>query len=57
MLAIQESVDAGTYLVAIEHVADAIIAGPFALSMPEAPWLLRDRVADLAEPPQSNDDN
>ena len=54
VLKIRESVKAGTYRVAPEDVAAAIIAGPFAASVsPEL--LLADRVARLTQPTKTDD--
>lgn len=51
MLEIRESVEAGTYRVAPEAVAAAIMAGPFATPM-SAELSLADRIARLTKPPQ-----
>lgn len=53
MLEIRESVDSGTYRVAPEAVAAAIMAGPFAAPM-SAELSLADRIARLTKPPQGD---
>ncbi len=54
MLKIRDSVNAGTYQIATEDVADAIIAGPFMLSM-SSQLSLGDRIVRLAEAPKQDD--